>query len=75
MAGEANQTLAAADTHVIDEGRNDSGAESDAPTSSYSVALAIIKMADNKVPEMSDYWKKNQQSLKQIIKPIMTSVG
>jgi hypothetical protein len=56
MAGEADRTLAAADTPAIDEGMNDSGTESDAPvTSSSSVTLAVIKMADDKVPEMSDY--------------------
>jgi hypothetical protein len=59
MAGEADRTLTAADMPTIDEGRNDSGAESDAPTTSSSVTLAAIKMADNKVPEMSDYWKKS----------------
>jgi hypothetical protein len=59
MVGEADWTLATADTPAVDEGRNDSGAESDAPTTSSSVTLAIIKMVDNKVPEMSDYWKKS----------------
>jgi hypothetical protein len=59
MAGEADRTLTAADMPTIDEGRNDSGAESDALTTSSSVTLATIKMADNKVPEMSDYWKKS----------------
>jgi hypothetical protein len=58
MVGEADQTLAAADTPTIDEGRNDSGAESNALVTS-SVTLAIIKMADNRVPDMSDYWKKS----------------
>jgi hypothetical protein len=57
MAGEADQTLAVADTPTVDEGMNDSGAESDAPVTS-STTLAIIKMADNKVPGMVDYWKK-----------------
>jgi hypothetical protein len=55
MAGEADRTLAAADTPAIDEGMNDSGTESDAPVTSSSVTLAVIKMADDKVPEMSDY--------------------
>jgi hypothetical protein len=59
MVGEADWTLATTDTPTVDEGRNDSGAESDAPTTSSSVTLAIIKMVDNKVPEMSDYWKKS----------------
>jgi hypothetical protein len=59
MVGEANRTLAAADTPTVVEGRNDSGAERDAPvTSSSSVTLAIVKMVNNIVPEMSDYWKK-----------------
>jgi hypothetical protein len=54
MVGEADRTLAAADTPAIDECRNNSGAESNALMTSSSVTLAIIKMADNKVPEMSD---------------------
>jgi hypothetical protein len=57
--GEADWTLATADTPTVDEGRNNSGAESDALVTSSSVTLAVIKMADNKVPEMSDYWKKS----------------
>jgi hypothetical protein len=59
MVSEADRTLAAADTSTIDEGRNDSGVESNAPVTSSSMTLAVIKMADNKVPEMSDYWKKS----------------
>jgi hypothetical protein len=74
MAGEADRTLAVADTPAIDEARNDSRAESDTPATSSSVTHGVIKMADNRVPEMSDYWK-NQQSPKQIAKPIITSVG
>jgi hypothetical protein len=58
LVGEVDRTLAAADRPTVDEGRNDSGAESDALTTS-SVTLAVFKMADNKVPEMSDYWKKS----------------
>jgi hypothetical protein len=58
MAGAADQTLAAADMPATDEGRNVSGVKSDAPVTS-SMTLAIIKMAVNKVPEMSDYWKKS----------------
>jgi hypothetical protein len=60
MASEADQTFAAADTPVVDDGRNDSGAESDTQMTSSFVTLAVIKMADNKVPDMADYWKKNQ---------------
>jgi hypothetical protein len=59
MVGEADRTLAATDMPTIDEGRNDSRAESDAPVTSSSMTLAIIKMADHKVHEMSDYWKKS----------------
>jgi hypothetical protein len=43
---------------AVDEGKNDSRAESNALATSSFVTLAIIKMADNKVPEISDYWKK-----------------
>jgi hypothetical protein len=59
MAGEVDQTLDATDTPAIDEGRNDSGAESNAPVTSSSMTLAVIKMVDNKVPDMADYWKKS----------------
>jgi hypothetical protein len=59
MAGEADRTLAAIDTPTIDDGRNDSGVENDALATSSSMTLAVIKMADNKVPETSDYWKKS----------------
>jgi hypothetical protein len=55
MAGEADQTLAATDTLAVDEGKNDSGVESDTPVTSSSVTLAVIKMVDNKVLDMSDY--------------------
>jgi hypothetical protein len=59
MVSEADRALAAADTPIIEEGRNDSGVESNAPATSSSVTLAVIKMAYHKVPEMSDYWKKS----------------
>jgi hypothetical protein len=52
-------TLVAADMLAIDEGRNDSKVKSNTLMTSSSVTLAIIKMADNRVPEMSDYWKKS----------------
>jgi hypothetical protein len=55
MASEADRTLATANTSAVDEGRNDSGVESDAPVTSSSMTLPVIKMTDNKVPEMSDY--------------------
>jgi hypothetical protein len=73
MAGEADRTLATTDTPTVDEDRNDSRAESNAPVTSSSVTLAIIKMVDNKVPDLIT--GRNQQSSKQIAKPIMTSVG
>jgi hypothetical protein len=59
MGGEADQTLAATDTPAVDEGKNDSGVESDTPATSSSVILVVIKMANNRVLEMSDYWKKS----------------
>jgi hypothetical protein len=57
MAGEIDQTLVATDTPAIDEGRNDSRVESDAlvTSSSSSSTHAVIKMADNRVSEKSDY--------------------
>jgi hypothetical protein len=59
VAGEADQTLIIADTPTVDEGRNDSGAKSNTMVTSSSTTLGIIRMVDNKVPEMSDYWKKS----------------
>jgi hypothetical protein len=59
MVGVADQTLAAANTPAVDEGRNNSKAESDALVTSSSASLAVIKMANNKDPEMSDCWKKS----------------
>jgi hypothetical protein len=63
MVGEADQTLAAADTPTVDEGRNYSGVESDTPTTSSSVSLAIIKMADNKFMRCL-ITRRNEQSPK-----------
>jgi hypothetical protein len=54
MVGETDRTLAAADTPTVDEGRNNSRAESNAPVTS-SATLVVVKMANNRVPEMSDY--------------------
>jgi hypothetical protein len=59
IVGEADRTLASTDTAAIDEGKNDSGVKSDAPMTSSSTTLAVIKMADSKVPELSDYWIKS----------------
>jgi hypothetical protein len=49
IVGEADRTLASTDTAAIDEGKNDSGVKSDAPMTSSSTTLAVIKMADSKV--------------------------
>jgi hypothetical protein len=53
MAGEADQALHVANKPAADEGKSDT-----AMTSS-SATLAIIKMADKIVPNMTDYWKKS----------------
>jgi hypothetical protein len=38
------------------------GNKSDALATSSSVTLAAIKMADNQIPEIADYWKKSNVS-------------
>jgi hypothetical protein len=46
MAGKADQTLVVTDTSTVNEGRNDSGAESDTSTTS-SMTLDVIKITYN----------------------------
>jgi hypothetical protein len=59
MAGEADQTLHAAEKPTSNEGKSDSGTESDIPMTSSSITIAAIKIANKIVPDMSDYWKKS----------------
>jgi hypothetical protein len=59
MAEETAHDLPIIDKLADDDAKNDSGAESAATTTSSSTTLATIKLADNKVPEMTGYWKKS----------------
>jgi hypothetical protein len=59
MAGEADQSLHTADKPTANKGNIDSGTESDVPATSSFATMVAVKMADNLVPEMSDYWKKS----------------
>jgi hypothetical protein len=52
MVSEADQTLHAANKPIADEGKNDSKTKSEALITSSSVTLAVIKMADNKGPDV-----------------------
>jgi hypothetical protein len=58
MAAETAHDLPIVDTPIGDDAQSDSGAKSAAPITSSSPTLAATKMADKKVPEMSDFFKK-----------------
>jgi hypothetical protein len=62
MAGEADQNPPSTTEPSAGGNKSDFGTESDAPTTSSSVTLAVIKMADNQIPEIADYWKKSNVS-------------
>jgi hypothetical protein len=62
MAGEADQDPSVTTEPVADANKSDSGAESDTLTTSSSATLAAIKIADNQIPEISDFWKKSNVS-------------
>jgi hypothetical protein len=59
MVGEVDQALHAANKPAVDEGKRDSGADSDTAATSSSVTLAAIKMVDKIILDMTDYWKKS----------------
>jgi hypothetical protein len=59
MAGEADKNPPITTEPIIDGNKSVSGMESDAPATSSSMTLAAIKMADNQIPEIVDYWKKS----------------
>jgi hypothetical protein len=59
MAGEADQTLNVPSEPIIDENKSASGAESDVSAASSSSNAAVMKMADNTIPEMFNYWKRS----------------
>jgi hypothetical protein len=58
MAEKTAHDLPIADNPANNDTKSDYGVESAMPTTSSSHTLAAIKMADNKIPEISDYWKK-----------------
>jgi hypothetical protein len=58
MAAETAHDLPITDKSIGNDAQSDSEAESTAPTTSYSPTLAATKMADRKIPEMSDFFKK-----------------
>jgi hypothetical protein len=62
MAGEADQNPPVIPEPIAGGNKSDSGMESDAPTTSSSTTLAAIKMADNQIPEITDFWKKSNVS-------------
>jgi hypothetical protein len=55
MASEADQTPHAADKPTADEGKSNSGMESNAPVTSSSATLDAIKIADKTIHDMADY--------------------
>jgi hypothetical protein len=58
MAVKTNHDLPIADSPTGDDSQSDSGAESIGLATSSSPTLAATKMADRKVPEMSNLFKK-----------------
>jgi hypothetical protein len=59
MVGEAHQNPLIAIEPAAGDNKSDSGTESDVPTTSSSATVAAIKMEDNQIPEIFDYWKKS----------------
>jgi hypothetical protein len=62
MAGEADQNPPVTTELTVDSNKSDSGTKSDALTTSSSVTLAAIKMVNNQISEIADYWKKSNVS-------------
>jgi hypothetical protein len=58
IAEKTAHDLPTVDKPAADDAKSDSGVESAAPTTSYSPTLDAIKMADKKVSEMTDFFKK-----------------
>jgi hypothetical protein len=61
MANEADQNPPISIELATGGKKSDSGTKSDTPTTS-SATVATIKMADNKIPKISDYWNKSNVS-------------
>jgi hypothetical protein len=62
MVGEANQNPPIITEPAAVDNKSDSRMKSDAPTTSSSASLAAIKMTDNQIPEITDFWKKSNVS-------------
>jgi hypothetical protein len=61
VAGEADQNPLIAIEPSTGVNKSDSRTESDILTTSSSATVAAIKMADNQISEISNYWKKFQR--------------
>jgi hypothetical protein len=57
MASEVDQNPPVITEPATDGNKSDSGMESDASATSSSATLAAIKMADNHIPKITDFWK------------------
>jgi hypothetical protein len=57
MAGEADQNPPVTTEPTTTSNKSDSRMESNSPATSSSATLATIKMADNQIPEITDFWK------------------
>jgi hypothetical protein len=58
MAGEADQNHLIATETSNGDNKSEFRMESDVPATS-SVTLAAIKMVDNQIPKIADFWKKS----------------
>jgi hypothetical protein len=62
MAGEADQNPLVVTEPAAGDNKSDSGMESDITTTSSSTTVAAIKMVNNQIPEITNYWKKSHVS-------------
>jgi hypothetical protein len=62
MASEVDQNPPVTTKPTASSNKSDSRPESEAPATSSSATVAGIKMANNKIPEISTYWKKSNVS-------------
>jgi hypothetical protein len=62
MAGEAHQNPLITTEPTADGNKSDSRTKTEALATSSSATVAVIKMASNKIPGISDYWKKSNVS-------------
>jgi hypothetical protein len=62
MADEDDQNPLIITNPVTTDNKSDSGTESDAPATSSSATLTAIKMENNQIPEVTNFWKKSNVS-------------